>query len=128
MLPRLSDLPPLPAPIRALRDAVIVMIAIAIGGWVATIPYEPGTADPVIVQIFNAVFGTMGFAVVGHLHPVHRARHLALTVAAVGVVVTIVAAISVMHPLMWLMVLAVLVIMATLGGGLALLVEKLGAN
>lgn len=114
----------LPLPIRILFNAVVVTVFIAAGGWIASIPYEAGAADPIMVQIFNAVFGTIGFTLIGYLNDVHRARHVMLTVLAVWAITGFAVVLQLLHPVLWVFVLVVLAIMGTLGGGLARLIEK----
>lgn len=115
---------PLPAWIRVLRDGVIVMAAIAVGEQIAILSYRGEAADPLMVQTFQAVFGTVAFAIIGYLAELHRARHITLVVIFVWLIAGFPILLGTMHPLWWITVLVMLVIMATLGGGLAWLVDR----
>lgn len=118
-------MPPLPLPILALRDALIVLVAIVLGGWLGALPYAGGAADARVVQLFQAVGGTLGFAVAGHLAPARRPLRLALATLVAWLLAGVQAAGTGLHPSWWLLTLAVLALMATLGGGLTLLLERL---
>ena len=120
--PELQDLPLL---IRVLLFAVIVLVFIAAGGWIATLPYEAGAEDPMMVMIFNGVFGTIGFAIVTYLAETRRALQVLLAALLVWGLSGFAVLLYMLHPVLWLFILAALLIMAGLGGGLALLVEKL---
>jgi len=121
-------MPDLPLPIRVLFDAVIVLVFIAAGGWIAGLPYEPDAIDPVMVQIFNAVFGTIGFTLVAYRAAHHRAFHLMLTVMTVWAITGFAVLTQMLHPVLWFMVLAVLAIMGSIGGGLAWVIERAAAE
>lgn len=121
-------MPPLPLPILVLRDAVVVLGCIVGGGWIGALPYDAGGADPRVVQAFQAVAGTLGFAVAGHLAPARRPLRLTLATLAVWLLAGVQVAVSGTHPSWWLLALAVLALMATLGGGLALLLERLARD
>jgi hypothetical protein len=101
---RLSELPALPPPIRAMRDAVVVMAMIAIGGYLSTLAYEPGMADPVMEQVFNAVFGTMGFTMTAYWTRVHRARHLAFVTVIIWLILGLSVTFGPMPPTTWVMI------------------------
>lgn len=115
----------LPLPIRVLRDAVIVMLFIVLGGWVGEAPYATDAADPLFVDAFRAVFGTIGFAVGGYLAPSKRPLQMTLTLLVIWLMAGLTIALGGGHATGWFMVLVFLPIMAILGGGLALLVERL---
>ncbi|WP_067562430.1 hypothetical protein [Halofilum ochraceum] len=115
----------LPLPIRVLRDAVIVMLFIVLGGWVGQAPYASDAADPLFVDAFRAVFGTIGFAVGGYLAPSKRPLQMTLTLLVIWLMAGLTIALGGGHAAGWFMVLVFLPIMAILGGGLALLVERL---
>ncbi len=115
----------LPLPIRVLRDAVIVMLFIVLGGWVGAAPYAADAADPLFVDVFRAVFGTIGFAVGGYLAPSRRPLQMTLTLVVIWLMAGLAIALGGGHAAGWFMVLVFLPIMAVLGGGLALLVERL---
>lgn len=115
----------LPLPIRVLRDAVIVMLFIVFGGWVGEAPYAANAADPIMVDVFRAVFGTIGFAVAGYFAPSKRPLQMTLALLVIWLVTGLTIAIGGGHAAGWFMILVFLPIMAVLGGGLALLVERL---
>lgn len=115
----------LPLPIRVLRDAVIVMLFIVLGGWVGKTPYAADAADPVMVDVFRAVFGTIGFAVAGWFAPSKRPLQMTLALLAIWLVAGLTIALGGGHAAGWFMILVFLPIMALLGGGLTLLVERL---
>ncbi len=115
----------LPLPIRVLRDAVIVMLFIVLGGWVGKAPYAANAADPIMVDVFRAVFGTIGFAVGGYLAPSKRPLQMTLTLVVIWLMAGLTIALGGGHAAGWFMILVFLPIMAVLGGGLALLVERL---
>lgn len=115
----------LPLPIRVLRDAVIVMLFIVLGGWVGEAPYAANAADPLFVDIFRTVFGTIGFAVAGYLAPSRRPLQMTLAVLVIWLVAGLTIALGGGHAAGWFMIIVFLPIMAILGGGLALLVERL---
>lgn len=121
-------MPPLPLPILVLRDAVVVLACIVLGGWIGALPYDTGDADPRVVQIFQAVTGTLGFAVGGYLAPARRPLRLTLATLVVWLLAGVQVAGTGAHPSWWLFALAVLALMATLGGGLALLLERLARD
>lgn len=83
------------------------------------LPYDAGDADPRVVQAFQAAAGTLGFAVAGHLVPARRPLRLTLATLTVWLLAGVQVASSGTHPAWWLLAL-----MATLGGGLALLLER----
>ncbi len=124
-MPNLPELQDLPLPIRALIFAVIVLVFIAAGGWIASLPYEAGSEDPMMVMIFNGVFGTIGFAIVTHLAQTRRALQVMIAALLVWGITGFAVLIYMLHPVLWLLILAALLIMAGLGGGLALLIERL---
>jgi len=115
----------LPMAIRVLLFAVVVLVFIAAGGIIATLPYEPGAEDPMMAMIFNAVFGTLGFAIVTYIIPSRRALQISLTALITWAITGFAVLTYTLHPLFWLFVLIALVLMALLGAGLALLVERL---
>lgn len=117
-------MPNLPLPIRVLMFAVIVLVFIAAGGLIATMPYETGAEDPVMAMIFNGVFGTVGFAVITYLANTRRALQVTLTTLMVWAISGIAVLAYTLHPVLWLLVLAALAMMATIGAGLAILVER----
>ena len=117
--------PSLPIGIRVLRDAVIVMICIAAGGAAATLPYEPDPADPRMVEVFQAVFGTLGFALTAFLARSRRGLHVLLTTLTVWAVAGVLMAMTGGNAIDWAIRLVLLALMALLGGGLARLVERL---
>lgn len=114
----------LPLPIRVLRDAVIVMLFIVLGGWVGKAPYAAEAADPVMVDVFRAVFGTIGFAVTGYFAPSKRPLQMTLALVVIWLIAGLAIALGGGHAAGWFMILVFLPIMALLGGGLALLVER----
>lgn len=114
-----------PLPILVLRDAVVVLVAIVVGGWIGALPYDTGGADARVVQAFQGVAGTLGFAAAGHLASARRPLRLTLVTLVVWLLAGVQVASAGMHPSWWLLLLAVLALMATLGGGLALLLERL---
>ena len=118
----------LPLPIRVLRDAVIVMMFIVVGGWVATVPYPAGTADPIMTDVFRAVFGTLGFTLTGYLATSRRPLHMMLSMLALWLIAGLAIALGGGDPLSWVLMLVFLPVMAVLGGGLALLIERLARD
>jgi hypothetical protein len=121
-------LPPLPFAIRVLRDAVLVMICIAAGGALGAAPFTQGGADVRMVQIFQAVFGTLGFAFAGFHARSRRALHLLLTTLVIGLFAGLMVALGGRHAIWWLFTLTALALMALLGGGLARLFERLARD
>lgn len=115
----------LPLPIRVLRDAVIVMLFIVLGEWVGKAPYAADAADPIMVDVFRAVFGTVGFAVTGWFAPSKRPLQMTLACLVIWLIAGLTIALGDGHASGWIMVLIFLPIMALLGGGLALLLERL---
>lgn len=115
----------LPMAIRVLLFAVVVLVFIAAGGVIATLPYERGAEDPMMAMIFNAVFGTLGFAIVTYIIPSRRALQVSLTALVTWAITGFAVLTYALHPLFWLFVLIALALMALLGAGLALLVERL---
>jgi|AntRauTorcE11898_2_1112593.scaffolds.fasta_scaffold06873_2 hypothetical protein len=115
----------LPLPIRVLRDAVIVMLFIVLGGWVGEAPYARDAADPLMVDVFRAVFGTIGFAVTGYFAQSKRPRQMTLALLVIWLMAGLAIALGGGHAAGWIMIIVFLPIMALLGGGLALLVERL---
>ena len=113
-----------PLPIRALICAVVVLVFIAGGGLIATLPYEAGQEDPLMVMIFNGVFGTIGFALVTYLTPSRRILQLTITTGLVWAISGFAVILYMLHPVLWLLVLVALTTMALLGAGLARLVEQ----
>ena len=118
----------LPLPIRVLRDAVVVMLFIVVGEWIAQVPYGTGPVDPLMVNIFRAVFGTIGFAVTGYLAKSRRPLQMALSLLILWLVAGLAVALGGGDPFMWVLMLVFLPVMAVLGGGLALLVERLARD
>lgn len=121
MLPLQSS----PRPIRVLRDAVIVLVLVVLGGWIGAAPYDAGAADPRMVQVFQAVFGTLGFTASAYMARSRRALHLVLTTLVVWLIAGVAIASGAGHPIWWLLVLAVLALMASLGAALGLALERL---
>lgn len=115
----------LPMAIRVLLFAVMVLVFIAAGGVIATLPYARGAEDPMMAMIFNAVFGTLGFAIVTYIIPSRRALQVSLTALVTWAITGFAVLTYALHPLFWLFVLIALALMALLGAGLALLVERL---
>lgn len=118
----------LPLPIRVLRDAVIVMVFIVVGGWVATVPYTAGAADPIMADVFRAVFGTLGFTLTGYLAPSRRPLQMTLSALALWLIAGLAVSLGGGDPLSWFLILVFLPVMAVLGGGLALLIERLARD
>lgn len=115
----------LPLPIRILFDAVVVIVFIAAGEQIARLPYEPDAVDEIMVLIFQGVFATIGFAVIAWFAEHRRARHVALTVLMVWAITGFMVILQLLPPPFWLIiVLPALAISASLGGAMALLVEK----
>lgn len=115
----------LPAPIRVLFDAVVVTVFIAIGEQLARLPYEAGEVDQIMVLIFQAVFATIGFTVIAYFAELHRARHVSLTVLMVWALTGFMVLLQFLPPQFWLIIiLPALAIAGSLGGLLALLIEK----
>jgi len=119
------SLPPLPMPIRILRDTVGVLILIVAGGTIAALPYQGTVPDPRMVQVFEAVFGTLGFAASAYFAPARRGLHVTLTALAVWLIAGVEVAVAGADPVWWIFVLAALALMALIGGGMAKLAEKL---
>ena len=115
----------LPLPIRVLRDAVIVMLFIVLGGWVGQAPYATDAAYPLMVDVFRAVFGTIGFAVAAYFAPSKRPLQMTLALLVIWLMAGLTIALGGGHAASWFMILIFLPIMAVLGGGLASLVERL---
>lgn len=118
-------MPPLPLPIRVLRDAVVVMLCIVLGEWFARLPYGSDPADPLLVETFRMVFGTLGFALAAFFAKSRRSLQVGLTLLALWLVAGLAVALGGGDPFTWVLMLAFLPIMALLGAGLALLVERL---
>ena len=114
----------LPLPIRVLRDAVVVIVFIVLGEWVARVPYGPAAADPVMIDLFRAVFGTLGFAATGYFAVSRRPLQMALTFLAVWLIAGLAIALGGGNPASWIIMLVFMPMMALLGGGLALLIER----
>lgn len=117
-------MPPLPLPIRALRDAVCVLVAIVIGGTLAALPYGSQPADQTMVWTFQGVFGSLAFAGSAWFATRRRALQLTLAVLIAWLLVGFVVATGTMHPAWWVFLLPAIALMALLGGGLCLLVER----
>lgn len=117
-------MPPLPLPIRALSDAVCVLIAIVVGGTLAAIPYGDAPADQMMVWTFQGVFGSLAFAACAWFATRRRAIELALAVLIAWLLVGFVVATGSMHPAWWAFLLPAIGLMGLLGGGLCLLVER----
>ena len=118
----------LPLGIRALRDAVIVMVCIALGGAIGGLPYGAEQPDPRMVQIFQAVFGTLGFAFCGFLAKSRRSLQMTLTTLVIGLFAGLLVALGGQHAFWWAFALAALSLMALLGAGLAILIERLARD
>ena len=118
-------MPPLPFPILVLRDAVIVLVLIVLGGMIAAVPYGSSAPDPRMIQVFQAVFGTVGFAACGWLAKARRPLRLSLAVLVVWILAGLPVLAGRADPAWWFFVLSVLALMAILGGGMALLLERL---
>lgn len=114
----------LPLPIRALRDAVVVLAALVIGGTIAELPYGESVPDSNMVWTFQAVSATLAFAVTGYMTPSRRGLQMALAVLIAWLLTGVVVATGPMHPAWWVFLLPGFALMALLGGGLALLVER----
>lgn len=114
----------LPLPIRVLLFAVIVLVFIAGGGLIAAVPYETGAEDPLMIMIFNGVFGTVGFAVITYLAHTRRALQITLTTLMVWAISGFAVLLYMLHPVLWLLVLVALAMMAVIGAGLAILIER----
>ncbi len=114
----------LPLPIRALRDAVVVLVALVIGGTIAELPYGDAAADSNMVWTFRAVFATLAFAVTGYMSPSRRSLQMTLAVLLAWLLTGVVVATGPMHPAWWVFLLPGFALLALLGGGLALLVER----
>lgn len=113
-----------PLPIRVLRDAVVVIVFIVLGEWVARLPYGAGGADPVMIDLFRAVFGTLGFAATGYFAVSRRPLQMALTFLAVWLIAGLAIALGGGNPASWIIMLVFMPMMALLGGGLAMLIER----
>ena len=124
----LSSLPPLPLGIRVLRDAVIVVACIAAGQLLGRLPYGAAPPDPLMVETFMAVLGTLGFALCAFLARSRRALHLLLTALAVWLFAGFLVARGGGSPVWWVFRLVVIAAMALLGGGLARLIERLARD
>lgn len=120
----MAPLPPLPLPIRALRDAVGVLIAIVIGGTIAALPYGSDLPDQNMVWTFQGVFGAIAFAVSAWFAPRRRPLQLTLSVLIAWLLIGFVVATGSMHPAWWAFLLPAIALMALLGAGLELLVER----
>jgi len=114
----------MPFPVLVLRDTVVVLILIVLGGLVAAIPYGTAMPDPRVIQIFQAVFGTVGFGAGAWMARSRRPLRLTLAMLGVWLLAGVPVALGGADPVWWLFLLPVLAVMATLGGGLALLFEK----
>jgi len=114
----------LPLPIRVLRDAVIVMVFIVLGEWVARLPYAAGAADPIMIELFRAVFGTIGFAIGGYLATSRRPLQMTLTFLSVWLIAGLAMALGGGGAGGWVVLAVFMPMMALLGGGLALLIER----
>ncbi|MDZ7749960.1 MAG: hypothetical protein U5K43_15100 [Halofilum sp. (in: g-proteobacteria)] len=125
VMPLPRALPALPFGIRVLRDAVIVIACIAAGDALGGLPYGSGPADPRMVQVFQAVLGTLGFALVAFHATSRRALHVALTALVIAVLVAVPVATGGYHAFWWVVELVKLGLMALLGAALALLLERL---
>lgn len=117
-------MPPLPLSIRALRDAVCVLIAIVIGGTLAELPYGDAVPDRTMVWTFQGVFGALGFAVSAWFAVRRRALQITLSVLIAWLLVGFVVAMGSMHPAWWVFLLPAIAFMALLGVALALMVER----
>lgn len=117
-------MPPLPLPIRVLRDAVVVMVLIVIGQRLAELPYADRPPDPIMVQTFGAVFGTIGFAINGYFARARRALQMALSALALWLIAALALALGGGDPFALIVMLMFLPFMALLGAGLTLLVER----
>lgn len=117
-------MPPFPLPIRALRDAVCVLIVIGVGGEIAALPYGASSPDRMMVWTFQGVFGALAFAVCAWFANRRRAVQLVLSVLLAWLLVGFVVATGTMHPAWWVFLLPAIGFMALLGGGLCLLVER----
>lgn len=115
----------LPLGIRVLLFAFVVLVFIAAGGLIAALPYDPGAEDPMMLMVFNAVFGTLGFAIVTYVLPSRRALHVSLTALVTWAITGFAVLTYSLHPVLWLLLLVAIALMALLGAGLALLVERL---
>lgn len=124
----LPNLPPLPFGIRVLRDAVIVMICISAGGAVGALPYGSAGADPRMVEVFQAVFGTLGFAFCAFRAKSRRALHVLTATLVVGAFAGLLVTAGGRHPIWWVFALVALALMALLGAGLARLIERLARD
>jgi len=127
-MPGFPDLPPLPLGIRALRDAVVVMVCIARGGAIGAVPYDPAQMDPRMVQVFQAVFGTLGFAFCAFVAKSRRTLQVTLTTLIIWLFAGLLVALGGRHAIWWMFALAALVLMALLGAGLAMLTERLARD
>lgn len=117
-------MPPLPLSIRALRDAVCILIAIGVGGELAALPYGDAIPDRTMIWTFQGVFGALGFAVSAWFAPRRRALQVTLSVFIAWLLVGFVVATGSMHPAWWVFLLPAIGFMALLGGGLMLLIER----
>ena len=118
----------LPLPIRVLRDAVIVMLCIVVGQELAALPYGADAVDPIMVQVFGAVFGTIGFALTAFLAKSRRALQVTLSMLILWAIAGLTVALGSGDPFTWVLMLVFLPIMALLGAGLALLVERMARD
>lgn len=114
----------LPLPIRALRDAVVVLVALVIGGTIARLPYGDAMPDLNMVWTFQAVFATLAFAVTGYMAPSRRSLQMTLATLIAWLLTGVIVATGSMHPAWWVFLLPGFALMALLGGGLTLLVER----
>jgi len=120
----MTALPPLPLPIRALRDAVCVLLVIGVGGEIAALPYGAASPDRMMIWTFQGVFGSLAFAVSAWFATRRRPVQLTLAVLIAWLLVGFVVAAGTMHPAWWAFLLPAIGLMALLGGGLCLLVER----
>ena len=114
----------LPLPIRVLRDAVIVIGFIVLGEWIGRLPYGNAAADPVMVDLFRAVCGTLGFAATGYFAVSRRPLQMTLTFLAVWLIAGLAIALGGGSAASWFIMLVFMPMMALLGGGLVMLIER----
>jgi len=119
----------LPAPIRVLFDAVVVLVCIAAGDLIARVPYPPEEADSLMVLIFQAVFATIGFTIIAYLKHLHRALHVTWVVLMVWAITGFMVLLGLLPPQFWLIiVLPSLAIAGSIGGLLAMLIERFASD
>jgi len=78
--------------------------------------------------VFQAVFGTIGFAAGAWLAKSRRPLRMTLATLLVWLFAGVKVALGGADPAWWAFLLPILVVMAFLGGGLALLIEKLARD